>query len=227
MEKQVLHNLNSGLVLDRSLFVDLTTGGILSTIQAIRAAEGKTLYVVDSAEAFFTPQTLVYLLHENDSGYLLVNEGLGNFFTDGQIKALTGGNAEMVMPAGIIPPAPPNELAGGYTFDPVPDGWSISANMSLGATKIKRKVKNPEGDGTMFFMSPQDFEKLWLFASKFWLTGNEEVPTAFFNTGVGVKKAVLYDDMVVLGGNHIRRYELEQVAKYRNWAMPQAAEIAA
>lgn len=234
-EKKALYNLKSGIVLDRIVFVGIGALEMSQCIEAIRAAGAKPLYVVDSAEALFTHKSLVGLIHDNQPLAGPVNEILGNFFTEEQIEALTpnvghakavekviqepmANNGDVIVNLGAKPAA--------YAFAAVPEGWSVGNNMSLGQTKIKRKMKNSDGDGTMFFMHPDDFAKLWHFASKAW-AGEGDVLTAKFNTGVGVKTAAVMDDRISVGGNYIRRYEIEQVAKYRGWPIHGAEQVAA
>lgn len=233
VDKTVLHTLKSGLVLDRSIFASLPATDMAYVINNIRAAQGQPLFVVDGADTFFTPGVLVALISNKDNRYVLVNEALGGFFTEAQITALTNNNAVAGQVLDVIKPAAAKDplivnLGGEqapviYSFSPVPPGWSISSHMSLGHTKIKRKLKNAEGDGTMFAMTPEDYEKLWLLASKAWAGIPGAPVTAKFNTIMGVKLAAVADDRISLGGNYIRRYEIEQVAKYRNWAIPLAA----
>jgi len=234
LEKKALHLLNSGMVLDRILFAELPAPEMSTVISTIRAANGKELLVVDGAENC-TPQLLVSMLVAKDNRFPIVNELLGGFFTAQQIDLLSGN-------ANIKPAAVGNDLivnlgggAGGqvaaiaaeqpagYQFQPIPAGWSISGYMSLGPTKIKRKIKNSDGDGTLFAMSPQDYEKLWFFASKAW-AGIDGAPLqGTFSTNQGKLKATVQDDRIALGGNYIRRYEIEQIAKYRGWALPGVA----
>lgn len=231
--KTVLHQLTTGMVLDRSVFATVPKLEAETAIASIRAAPATPLYLVDSAELFFTTANLVGLLSKNDKRYLLVNEGLGGFFTQAQIDALLPAVAgPVIKPAavkdddeGLVVNLGPKQLFApvdhGYAWAPVPAAWSMSGNMSLGPNKIKRKIKNSDGDGTLFWMSPESFEKLWQFASKAWNNVEGAPVTDFFFTGMGKLKATLFDDRVSLGGNYIRRYELEQVAKYRNWDLPQ------
>lgn len=234
VEKTVLHSLNSGLVLDRSVFVGLSANDMLQTIGTIRAAGIKKLYIIDGAEAFFTAPNLINLIHVNDPMVNVVNEALGGFFTNQQIDALTAG--PVIAPQAAQPEVQQHQDGDvivnmgqqpQYIFAQVPQGWSVGNNMSLGQNKIKRKVKNGDGDGTMFYMSPADFEKLWLFASQVWAGVPGVMANKKFNTGMGSKLAVVMADRISIGGNYIRRYEIEQVAKYRGWAMPNAAKIAA
>lgn len=232
MDKTVVHTLNSGLVLDRSVLVTLSSENISHIIAGIRAANGKQLYVIDGAEEFFKPTTLVALLGQKDRRALVCNEGLGGFFTDAQIVALTAQpqavmDGAMIKPAAVHDPlivnlgAQPDVAPAGYVFAKVPEGWSLSNNISLGQTKIRRKIKNSDNDGTLFAMTPEDFEKLWKFASKAW-AGIEDAPLqSSFSTYQGKLKATVQDDRISLGGNYIRRYEIEQIAKYRHWAMPE------
>lgn len=237
--KNALHNLKSGLVLDHGVFVALSQHDLWSCIEDMRVHNNKPLCIVGDAQAYFTPQKLLELIQTDNEQYILVNEALGGFFTEQQIEALGGGN---LVKKAIIGAAQKEghqdedvivNLGGqkvnenqGYSFAHVPPGWTVTGNMSLGPTKIKRKVANNDGDGTLFFMGPKDFEKLWLFASKAWSSADAPISTKI-NTGLGFKTALLHDDKVELGGNYIRRYELEQVAKHRNWAMPANVKIAA
>lgn len=235
-QKTVLHLLGSGMVLDQGLFVALPATDMSEIISTIRAAGAKPLYIVDGAEAFFTPKVLVALIGQQDPRCHVVNQALGNFFTEKQISALFGNMADA---EAVIQPQAAAEVQGdlivnlgvvkqqGYSFQPVPEGWSITTHMSLGATKIKRKIKNAEGDGTLFYMSPEAFKSIWLHASKAW-AGVEDAPlTMMVSTGVGYKQATVQDDRINIGGNYIRRYEIEQVAKYRGWAIPDVLAIAA
>lgn len=234
VEKKVLHDLTHGMVLDCSILSTLPVTDVSQTIAGIRAAGAKPLYVVAGAAEFFTTENLLTMLAAKDKRVLIVNEGLGSFFTPQQIAALTGldpvkgygANAllavEVIKPAAVQDPLIV-DMVNGYTFAKVPEGWSIDLNISLGPTKIRRKIKNSDSDGTLFAMSPQDFEKLWVFSSEAW-AGIEGAPLqASFSTYQGKLKATVQDDRIVLGGNYIRRYEIEQIAKYRNWAIPQAA----
>lgn len=229
VDKTVLHTLASGMVLDKSVLVTLPSPELAHVISSIRAAGGKPLYVIDGAETFFTPATLVSLIAAKDLRYQVCNEALGGFFTEAQITALTEhkiGQPLVIKPAAVVDAGLIVDLGaqpaavGNYTFAQVPAGWTLSGNMSLGPTKIKRKIKNADGDGMLFAMTPQDYEKLWLFASKAW-AGLDVPLVGTFNTYTGKLKATVQDDRVSLGGNYVRRYELEQVAKYRGWAMPE------
>ncbi len=239
VEKTVLHNLPSGMVLDRSSLVVLGSTDIQKWVDVIRAAGDKDLLVVPSAEHFFKPNVLIEMIGQKNPRFKLVNEGLGGFFTEPQIAALMGANHAIGHQAAIqhagmdqhngdeivvnvgADPAPE-----GYVFAVPPQGWSVGGNMSLGPTKIKRKVKNPEGDGTLFFMHPNDFEKLWMAALKAW-SGVDAPIQVKVMTGLGACIATIQDDRITLKGNYIRRYEIEQVAKYRGWAMPNAVVMAA
>lgn len=232
VQKTVLHSLNSGMVLDRSMLVVLSADELSETIASIRAAGAKKLYVVDGADAFFTIPVLMGLIHTGDPKAGIVNEALGGFFTEQQIKALTVNlpaphkvHVEAQQPYDDGAVVNLDKQPAQYIFAEVPAGWSIGANMSLGQTKIKRKIKSPEGDGTMFYMAPADFEKLWGFARKVWSGGG--VTATKCNTGMGLKAVVVRDNHIVIGGNYVRRYEIEQVAKYRGWAMPGAMANAA
>lgn len=225
-DKTVLHTLKLGLVLDRSVFAALPATDMAYVINNIRASKDTPLYVVDGAEAFFTTETLMVLMGMKDHRALLINEALGNFFTDKQLGLLMG---EVIQPAVLEIEKDPlivdlgnaPKPAGGYVFAAVPAGWTVSGNMSLGPTKIKRKMKNADGDGTMFAMAPESFENLWKFASKAW-AGIPGAKTSYpFPTQQGKLIATIFDDRISLGGNYVRRYEIEQIAKYRNWAMPE------
>ena len=229
-DKVALHALKSGLVLDRGVLIEQSVSELTATIATLRAAEGNTpLFVISDAESFFTPNTLIDCVAHQDAQALIINEKIG-FFTQEQLNALMGveGNTgEQIAPhavheEGVVALGQPaaNKPIQGYTYAPVPAGWTIANNMSLGPTKIRRKVKSAEGDGTAFFMSPAAYEKLWNFAALVWV-GVDGAPTkAMFATGMGQKQAIVEPTRISIGGNYIQRYELEQVAKYRGWGLP-------
>lgn len=223
MNNQALYVLASGLVLDRQLLIAMNTGEMTDVINKIRAAGDQSVTIIPSAEGFFTQNKLIELIAHKDVSARLVNDHL-KLFTPEQIQLLLGkvqpvkaGDVEHGdMIADIGKPIV------GYAYAPVPPGWSIDHNMSLGPTKIKRKIKNADGDGTMFWMSPAAFEKLWLAASNVWYAKAGYASVGYFETGVGKKLTQVTVDHIMLGGNYIRRYEIEQIAKYRGWAMPMA-----
>jgi hypothetical protein len=233
MVKPALYNLKSGFVLSHDLFAGLNADELSGCIATMRELPNKPVTIISNAILFFSPAHLLKLIQAKDETYKLVNEGLGEFFTEEQITALTGGVIQPQQPKAIAKAIEDGDVIvdlgqknAVYTFAPVPQGWDVSGRMSLGPTKIKRKVTNQDGDGTLFFMAPGDYEKLWVFASKAW-AGLDVPLTGKFNTGMGVKTATVQDDRISLGGNYIRRYEIEQVAKHRNWAMPIAVAVAA
>lgn len=228
MAKLALHVLAAGMVLDRSVLIDLGQDEFASTIETIREApNAKMLTVVHSADDFFNPKTLVKMLDQDDDRCLLVNEKI-QFFTNDQMNALRGKKAiqgevagDLVVEMGAGQKAAP--VVQDYKYVPVPEGWSIVNNMSLGQTKIKRKIKNFEGDGTMFAVKPDNYQKLWNFAAAAWAGIPAAPAKMMIDTYQGKMSATVQDDRISIGGNFIRRYEIEQVAKYRGWAVPQAA----
>ena len=117
--------------------------------------------------------------------------------------------------------------ANNYPFAPVPEGWSIGANMSLGPTKIKRKKVTPQGDSKDFYLSPDAYRDLWRAASEFW------APVPGFKTSIKLKTENgdrtfnFKPHYVAFGFIVIYRHELEQVAKYRGWEFPVAVKLAA
>lgn len=232
-QKVLLTTLASGMVLDRSLFVNQNADQMCDTITAISKAN-KGLLIVDDSSAFFTPDTLISMIANKDGRYRLVNEQIA-FFTDAQIKALMG-EQNAPPPAnnghggyGQKPAADGGVIIGkgdavgpiGYNFAEVPQGWTIGTKMSLGQTKIKRKVKSAQNDGTAFYMSPASYQKLWTHASKIW--AGKPQGAMKFDTSEGVRTAAVEVDCIKFGFNVIRRYEIEQVAKYRGWGLPIAA----
>lgn len=220
MPKQTsLYDLGTGFVLDRSVFANLGNNQMSEIITALRAGNGKPFTVVDSADQFFNVDNLIVLVAKKDPGARLVNQQV-KFFTEKQLDTMFGANnpGVVVVDDDVIHVG----ANAGYKFAEVPAGWSISNNVSLGPTKIKRKIKNSDGDGVLFYMHPTDVQALWTYASAIW-SGAQDNIGKVFNTGQGKKQVTVMPDRISLGGNHIRRYEIEQIAKYRGWGLAQAA----
>jgi len=235
MPKNILHVLEQGVVLDRSQFVALNSAGIAGTITAI-TKEGKPLLVVDDASTFFTVASLIDLVKAKDGRYNLVAEYLGanvQVAEAGLQKIADMAQAHGIDDAVVIKKMDElvvkKQVAPGmeaYPFAEVPDGFSIGADWSLGQTKIKRKRSNPHGDGTQFYVAAGGFQAMAEAALKWWSDGILGGASMLVQTSEGPGRAYFKVDHVSIGGNVIRRYEIEQIAKYRAWAFP-AAKVAA
>jgi hypothetical protein len=223
-EKIHTHMLPSATVIDRSMFVQLNADKMA---EAIAKVAGGNLLVVDDASAFFTTDNLIQLIAKKDPKSALVNEKVAAFTND-QLKMLLGvqnapgaaaAPAAMIADDGGVVVGKAN--AGGYNFAPVPANWSVAANMSLGPNKIKRKVKNMNGDGTQFFVATESYKALCEAAINYWAgIDNKDsivIQCGGQNEGPVNRTATFGKDYVSCGFNKLRRYELEQVAKYRGW----------
>lgn len=237
VNKAHLHTLKSGLVLDRSVFRDLTSNQMAEVITNLPANIGG-LMVVDDADMFFTPDTLIRLFSQKDGRFILVNEKI-NFFTEEVANQLmdsfqpaNGLKAEVIKPiikqealvdeyaGGVVVKAKAPEVGAGYQFAVVPPNWNVAAHMSLGPNKMKRR-------GSNFYLSPMDLEGLWLAASRYWAKVPGSNNKMAINTPNGLRTATFSMTNVVIGHDSFLRHEIEQVAKHRGWAFPQVAAIAA
>jgi len=235
MAKNILHVLQQGVVLDRSQFVALNSAGIAGTITAI-TKEGKPLLVVDDAKTFFTVASLIDLVKAKDGRYNLVAEYLGANVQVAEVglqKVADMAQAHGIDDAAVIGAMDDlvvkKQVAPGmdaYPFAEVPDGFSIGADWSLGQTKIKRKRTNPQGDGTQFYLAPAGFLAMTEAALKYWSDEGPAPASILIETSNGLRRAYFKPDRVDIYGNIIRRYEVEQIAKYRAWAFP-GAKVAA
>lgn len=242
-EKQTIYALPSGTVVCRTSLNALLLDQLSDRLSQLVADQPKALMVVANAEIFFTADNLITMIANKDGRYRLVNEKI-KFFTEDQIKALMGANGEVVKAADFqglndapeVPVVPDDggvvvgkkpAAVNGYHFVQVPAGWSISGDCSLGATKIKRKRNNGDGDTTNSWVSTKDYPKLWAFASSVWAGYKAIGSTISVTTGAGLVTAKVYANYVLIGGNIVRRYEMEQIAKYRGWAFPEMAVKAA
>lgn len=214
-KNQALTILQQGIVLDRTIFRQFGADLMAETITAI-SNNKKPLLVVDDAEQFFTVENLIKLVQLKDGRFNLVAEKLGG----AQNVVVAPQVVQEVLEAVEAPQAPANAI-GGYQFAEVPDGWSIGNNMSLGQTKIKRKLPNGFGDGTEFYLSPAQFLGLWSNVSKYWANIPKASQSMMLTTPLGRKTAYFTMDKVTVGGHTLRRYEIEQVAKHRGWVFPE------
>jgi len=225
--KNVLFALASASVLNRNTLIDLTADGIAEVFSEINK-HNQPLLVVQNTDGFFTPQNLVNLLKEHDPRSSLVAEQLGlkDFLVaPAQVAVMKEQAAAPVQQkvaddGGLIVKKGVPIKANGYAFGEVPDGWSVGNNMSLGQTKIRRKV-NGKTSIKGFCTSPEVFQEIWNKASKFW--AGHGVQTFYIDN----RRTRCTNSEVNFDGSLIRRYELEQVALYRGWDFPAPAGVMA
>lgn len=213
IEKQALHVLKSGMVLDRSVLIGRSADEIGNVIAVIRNGVGNRLRVVDNADQFFTAEKLMELIRAKDKDYVLVAENADIEITADHVNAIWKADA--------IAATITKQMTPKYAFEEVPEGWSIGADISLGPTIVRRKRPNSNSDGTSYQISPKRLETLWGVASKRWAG----VPGATDNGGAiesqGARRnALIGVDRIIIGCQIIRRYEIEQIAKHRGWAFP-------
>lgn len=215
-DKKALTILLAGMVLDRALFIGLGADEMSNVIGTIRSSPGKMLKVVPNADEFFTARTMISLIKAADKSYALIAE-------NAQI-VLSPANVAAIQMAEDTIAAIQKSMVPKYEFANVPAGWTIATDLSLGKTTIKRKRTNSNGDGMNYSLSPLQTEKLWGICSKKWakLAGAPVSGTVNVNGGYGTRSISVSAEQVTVGCQTIRRYELEQLAKYRGWAFPQA-----
>jgi hypothetical protein len=231
--KYLLFTLPTASVLSRKDFIKLNNDemtGILADI----AQAGKPLMIVDDAEKFFTMKTLRQFIQDYADSHFstIVADGLlylmaGEPDVIQPVKLPLVGVAQGEAEEGVV--VKKQQDFGGYPFLKPPEGFSVNANMSLGATRIRRKIESAEGDSIEFYLSPVQYELLWLAASKYWAK-IPEAPSKMQIGLVGGKNlvAIFYDQMVRVNKSILRRYEMEQVAKHRGWKFPgQPVKVAA
>lgn len=216
MVKQALYVLASGSVIDRSALIALPSAGVEQIVVQARVAP-LPLFVVDSAESFFNGPNLIALLKAGDPKCKLIAERFEMKLDNDTVTLIMKAveiEAQLLTAATL--PAPP------YPFAEVPDGWTTATHLSIGPTKIIRKKTNAEGDTAAYFLSPEQVQKVWGIASTRWAAGKVTVDA---NAGSVVKEHQtryirIYGDRVQVGCQTIRRYELEQLAKHKDWQFP-------
>lgn len=216
MVKQALYILASGSVIDRSALIALPSAGVEQIVVQARVAP-LPLFVVDSAESFFNGPNLIALLKAGDPKCKLIAERFEMKLDNNMVALImkaTEIEAQLLKAATL--PAPP------YPFAEVPDGWT-TAHLSVGPTQVKRKLTNSHGDNTQYFLNPEQLQKLWKIASNRWADGkySQAYEGNFVKDG-GTRYIRVYGDRVQVGCQTIRRYELEQLAKHKDWQFPVA-----
>jgi hypothetical protein len=219
MAKLALHVLASGLVLDRAVFTGQTASEMFITIGTIAARErSKRFMVIDSATTFFTSENLLNLIKKNDADYVLVAEQAGVVVTDEQVAAIQIAESAQAAIALAMKPK--------WNFAEVPAGWSFAEDVSFGATTVKRKRQNPNGDGVDYRMTPSQCERIWKTASKRWAkipNASPAIPAQHWDNQNHYKSGTVSADHIQIGCQYIRRYELEQIASHKGWAFPELA----
>ena len=246
MAEDTIIELNQVLVVDKAVIHKLTADQLGDVISQIINSH-KAYLVIGDRKGFFNPSTYVNFLKEGDPRANLIGEYLKIPAHIPPQKAVV----EVAQPPPVAAPPipapapapvvnehgelivkkalPPN--AEHYPFAPVPADWSISKNISLGATKIRRKIAY-DGQETDLWLSPDDMKSLWIAASRFWCDMGNAPPAIHIKTSLQVGMTGAYfwptDIRFPQNGDHrIQRFEIEQIARYRGWEFPDLAAIAA
>lgn len=215
MAKQALYVLVSGSVIDRSALIALPSTGVEQVIVQTRMAP-LPLVVVDTAESFFNGPNLIALLKAGDPKCKLIAERFEMKFNNDTVALIMRATeAEAQLLKAATPPVPP------YPFAVVPEGWT-TAKLSIGPTQIKRKAENAQGDGTGYSLTPEQVQKVWKTASTRWAAGKTSVNADKLVKDHNTRYISVYNDRVAVGCQTIRRYELEQLAKHKDWQFPVA-----
>lgn len=217
--KTTLHVLTSGMALDRAALLSLDIGAMNAVIAEIRAHPQLPVVVITSADDFFTADNAIAMIRQKDKGYKLIAEHAKIEITNDDVAALWAADATVAkIKAAMVPK---------WTFQQVPEGWTIKDDLSLGDTRIRRKRKNAQGHGVDYYFTPEQAQKLWTFAAKRWATQNPHLGAdsheVSANGGQYKRKVSVSSQQLTIGCQSIMRYELEQLAKYRGWPFPAIA----
>lgn len=218
--KVSMHTLQAGVVLSRSSFVNETSDQMAETITAITKL-GRPLLVVDDAAKFFTMGTLIEMAKANDPRLPIIAE-----YFEQQGLIAPGNNQPPAAGIeheedGVVVRKVNADHGAGYQFAATPAGWSVGTDISLGPTKIKRKRKNSTGEGTQVYISTDSFSRMAIAALKYWAKVPGWAGSVSVSTHDGQRRTAYFNsDRITIDGIAWRRYEVEQIAKYRGWEFP-------
>lgn len=217
-----LYVLNSGMVLDHSVFKSLAANDMAGIVNSVRGEPSSTrLKIIDNADTFFTSKNMLALIRADDKDYKLIAEQAQIIITEDEVRAiLLADKVQADITAKMVPPKPP------YEFAPVPYDWSIKTNLQVGnglaRASVRRLKLNVQGGGTSYSITLKQLERIWLIASRKWakITNSTSAINDIRAEGY-VKSGHVVDDRVHIGCQVVQRYELEQLALHLNWAFPE------
>lgn len=212
--------LRSGMVVDRSVLVGLTSDQLQTTLSGIQAASVTThLKVIDNAKSFFTSENMLVLIRADDQDYRLIAEQAQVDITPADIAAIhLADKVQAAIVLKMTPPIPP------YTFDIVPEGWTVADYLSITAGErgtVVRKKPNPNGGGTGYRISLKQLQRIWLIASRRWANLITTQLVGEVNADGYRKPAYINNTSIDIGCQRVQRYELEQLAKHQGWEFPE------
>jgi hypothetical protein len=214
MKNYVTYLENSRVaVVDRVKLQKLSTNDLSDALKDLYVNGDYFVKLVDSSAKFFSKANLRALLDDanNTRDLSLVLEQRGTIMNDQQLDLVRQFNnlREDLLNAG----------KGSYPFTSVPGGWSIENNLVLNKTTVRRKEGNNHSIGY------KTLKKIWDKAAPWW-SENDGVDDAGRITLYSVqaggynRDAVIKQNRVDIGCQHIDRHEIEQVALHLGWEFP-------
>lgn len=204
--------LTKNFVVQRSVLASAKQDALTELMNQI-ATSGKKMLVVENLNEFFGIPNLINAVNKGDTETLTVvaekQEIEINAYDLDLIDAFGRFKDNLIAAANAkLPP---------YTFATVPEGWTVTDNLTVGKQSVSRR-KGETGHS----IGIKTLERVWKAASLVWngdqgaIRRVDSISASGYNRDAHIKPA-----MVEIGCQTIQRYELEQVALHMGWTFPE------
>lgn len=202
------YDLPSGIVIQRNTFVGMAGSDMTAKLNQLIAA-GRPVRVVESASEFFNDANFMAAVDAGDTDSLqLIAEKRGIQLSGAELSSIAAFVAfKAALKARLDALRPP------YEFAELPENWNFD--------RIRITAKGVYRAGNSEYkISLANLERIWKQASRVWSEQDNnknlgEVRASGYN-----RTGLVRDDRIEIGCQHIRRYELEQLALQQGWEIP-------
>lgn len=210
--KEVMTTLNSGVVVDRSVLISLSSSALQNVFLGV-VASGKNFVVVDNYHSFFNSDSMLKLIESGSDDYKMIAEKFNISVSDAEVAAIQRAvELRKEITEKAKPPIPP------YEFAIVPTDWSVDTNIRATGQSVRR-ITNGRPAGHSIGL--KTLQNVWLLASERWGKNNPKRTMSVTADGY-TRTAEVLPDRVVIGCQVVQRYELEQFAKSKDWPFPKS-----
>jgi hypothetical protein len=202
-------DLPSGIVIQRTTVSQMTQENMSNLLNQLIDG-GKKVRVVESASEFFNDANFFAAVNAGDVATItLISEQRGIVLSDDELDNIRGMvSFKDELRARLDAQRPP------YQFAELPADWKFDQQIRVTAKGVYRAGNSDYKIGLKVL------ERIWGQAARVWAALDSNKNIDDIRVSGYTRSGEIRNDRIVIGCQHIQRYELEQLALSQCWEIP-------